>query len=135
MITLFVTYWHFNFSFSKSLFSKMMPNFVSLPGKLNNPYCHNIIIIFEFQRCRCFPGFHTSSSPSGNFSLCVGKVEGHLNPGLFNPKLQPQTFQPWTFQPRIFQPWIFEPWGWKVHGWKVHGWKVWGWKVQGCNVL
>ena len=36
-----------------------------------------------FQKCKCFPGFHTTSGKSGNYSICVGKevicVNEHMN--------------------------------------------------------
>ena len=35
---------------------------------------NNINISFTiFQRCKCFPGFHTTSGSAGNYSLCVGQ--------------------------------------------------------------
>jgi hypothetical protein len=30
-------------------------------------------LVSLFQRCKCFPGFHTTSGSAGNYSLCVGK--------------------------------------------------------------
>ena len=38
---------------------------------------------FFFQKCKCFPGFHTTSGKHGNYSICVGKevicVNEHMN--------------------------------------------------------